>query len=173
MTNAFKKKGGTLRVKQKVKKILIENKMAIGVEMEDGRTIFSKQVISNADPATTYLKLAGKENLGKKLLKKISKTKYSVTSLILFLTLDMDVTKAGLDSGNIWSLRDENIDKIYDDLKKDNLTDGVDFPAVFISCTTLKDPVSFNGRYHSFEIVTFIEFESFKKFDDVAKKFPN
>lgn len=166
MTNSLKRYGGELRVKQSVKKILIANSKAFGVELADGKQIFSENVISNADPTSTYLKLVGKENLSKRLLKKLSKTKYSTSSLILFLTLDMDVKKAGLDSGNIWSLKHENIDQLYEDLKGKDLLEGEEFPAVFISCTTIKDPVSFNGRYHSFEVVTFIEYGSFKRFAD-------
>ncbi len=164
MTNRLKSLGGEVRVKQKVKKILIENKTAHGVELEDGTVIFAKNVISNADPSTTYLKLAGKDNLSPKLLKKLAATKYSVTSLILFLTLDMDVRKAGIDSGNIWSLHSEDIDGVYTELTKTDVFEGYEFPAVFISCTTMKDPSSFNGRYHNFEIVTFIEFDGFKNF---------
>jgi all-trans-retinol 13,14-reductase len=164
MTNALKRNGGELRVKQTVKRILIENKHAFGVELANGEQIFSKQVISNADPSITYLNLVGKENLSAKLLKKLSKTKYSVTSLILFLTLDMDVKKAGLDSGNIWSFKSENIDGIYNELKGKDPAEGDEFPGVFIGCTTLKDPISFNGRYHSFEVITFIEYNHFKEF---------
>lgn len=29
----------------------------------------------------------------------------------------------------------------------------------------MKDPVSFNGRYHNFEVVTYVDFDSFKDFD--------
>ncbi|MDB5273578.1 MAG: phytoene dehydrogenase [Chitinophagaceae bacterium] len=162
MTNAFKSHGGTLRVKQSVTRILVEEQQAIGIELADGQRILAKHIISNADPSTTYLKLVGKEKLSSALLKKLSKTRYSVASLILFLTLDMDVTLAGLDSGNIWSLKNEDIDDIYHDLKENDPSEGTEFPAVFISCTTLKDPVSFNGRYHSFEVVTFIEYDSFR-----------
>lgn len=163
MTNAFKKSGGEIRVKQNVKKIIMEHKTAIGVELENGQRIFSKNILSNADPSNTYLNLVGKENLSDKLLKKISKTKYSVTSLILFLTIDMDVKKAGIDSGNIWSLKNENIDGLDDELKNTNILEGTEFPAVFISCSTLKDPSSFNGRYYNFEAVTFIDNASFDK----------
>jgi all-trans-retinol 13,14-reductase len=166
MTNALKRHGGELRVKQSVKKILIADKQAFGVELENGQQILADVVISNADPALTYLKLAGRENLSESLLRKLSKTKYSATSLILFLTLDMDVTKFGIDSGNIWSLDNENIDQLYHDLNGKDMYEGEKFPAVFISCTTLKDPVSFNGRYHSFEVVTFIEYDSFKEFEE-------
>ncbi len=165
MTGALKKLGVEVRVKHSVKKILLENKKAIGVELEDGKKIFAKNILSNADPHSTYVNLVGKENLSAGLVKKLSKTKYSVTSLILFLTLDMDLRTAGLDSGNIWSLKNEDLDGLYDELKDTDILAGEEFPAVFMSCPTLKDPASFNGRYHTLEVVTFIDNESFEKFD--------
>ena len=165
MTHMLKTNGGELRVKQNVTRILIKNKRAFGVELANGEQIFSRQVISNADPSNTYLNLVGKENLSARLLRKLSKTKYSVTSLILFLTLDMDVKKTGFDSGNIWSFKSENMDGIYNELKGKHPVEGDEFPGVFISCTTLKDPVSFNGRYHSFEVITFIEHGIFNESD--------
>jgi all-trans-retinol 13,14-reductase len=168
MTNVLKKHGGELRVKQKVSRILVENKKAFGIELASGERILAKTIISNADPSLTYLKLVGKENLSKSLIEKLSKTKYSCTSLILFLTVDMDVTAAGLDSGNIWSMNTENIDDLYDQLQKEDPYEGHEFPAVFISCTTLKDPVSYNGRYHNIEVVTFIEYGCFKEFARVG-----
>lgn len=164
MTNAIKKHGGEIRVKQNVEKIIIENNKAIGVKIKDGDTIFAKNIISNADPSITYIKLVGRENISNKLVKKLEKTKYSVTSLILFLTLDMDVTKYGIDSGNIWMIKDEDIDKHFNELMTEDITLGEEFPAFFMSCTTIKDPVSFNGRYHNFEVVTYVNYENINKF---------
>jgi len=37
---------------------------------------------------------------------------------------------------------------------------------VFISCTTLKDPTSFDGRHHSFEVVTFVDYKTFDAFNN-------
>jgi all-trans-retinol 13,14-reductase len=37
-----------------------------------------------------------------------------------------------------------------------------EFSGLFISCSSLKDPSSFNGRHHTIEVVTFIEYDSFK-----------
>ncbi|MEZ4839491.1 phytoene desaturase family protein [Flavobacterium sp.] len=165
MTTKIKSFGGIVKTQQKVAKIILENKKAIGVEMADGKRIYAKNIISNADPNTTFLKLIGKDKCSKKLINKLDKTKYSVTSLILFLTVDIDVTQFGIDSGNIWKFKDENIDGHFDELTKENITEGDEFPALFISCTTLKDPVSFNGKYHNFEIVTYVDFDSFKQFD--------
>ena len=171
MTNAYKLHGGEIRTAQLVKKIIVENKSAVGVELADGNKIFAKRIISNADPSTTYSKLIGTENLSKGLTKKLNKTKYSVTSLILFITIDIDVTKFNLDSGNIWYLQNQEVDGLYVDMISKDVTDGEEFPGVFISCTTLKDPASFNGRYHSFEIVTFIDYESFNDFNQPVQPF--
>jgi all-trans-retinol 13,14-reductase len=166
LTTAVKKYGGEIRTKQHVRKIILKDKTAIGVELEGGQQLFAKAIISNADPSITYLNLVGKENISSKLTQKLAKTKYSVTSLILFITLDMDVTKAGIDSGNIWKLNSKDIDGIYGDLISKSLLDGEEFPAVFISCTTLKDPASFNSQYHNLEVVTFIDYSSFSEFPE-------
>lgn len=165
MTNKIKSYGGVVRTQQSVSRILVQNNKAFGVELSDGTQILAKNVVSNADPTTTYLNLIGPENISKKLKKKLDKTKYSVTSLILFLTLDMDVTAAGIDSGNIWNFKTENIDEHFETLTKGNILEGDEFPAFFLSCTTLKDPVSFNGRYHNFEVVTYVDYDSFKDFN--------
>lgn len=168
LTNAFKKHKGEIRTGQRVNKILIEDKTAIGVELEGGQKIFAERIISNADPSTTYMKMIGSEHLSSGMNKRLAKTKYSVTSLILFITVDFDVTKAGVDSGNIWYLKEKEVDGLYHDMIANDVSEGEEFPAVFISCTTLKDPASFNGRYHSFEVVTFIDYESFNQFNHSA-----
>jgi all-trans-retinol 13,14-reductase len=166
MTTALKRHGGEIRTQQKIQRIIVKDNQAIGVEVEGGEQILANTIISNADPTTTYLDLIGKENISAKLAKRISKTKYSVTSLILFLTLDLDVTKAGIDSGNIWLLNDKDLDKIYHGLTVKDIAVGEEFPAVFINCTTLKDPASFNGRYHNLEVITFIDYNSFDAFNN-------
>jgi all-trans-retinol 13,14-reductase len=167
MTNAVKKHGGQIKVKQSVEKIIIENNKAIGVKLKDGQTILANNIISNADPTSTYLKLIGKEYLSKKLIQKLEKTKYSVSSFILFLTLEIDVTKYGIDSGNIWLVKDKNIDDHFESGYNHEVTEGEEFPAIFISCTTLKDPVSFNGKYHNFEIVSYVDYQKIPKFKGI------
>lgn len=113
MTNKIKELGSEVRTSQNVTRILLEGdkkKKAVGVELENGEQIFAKRVISNADPDITYLDLVGKENLSSKLVKRLSETKYSCTSLMLFLVVDMDMRKAGMDSGNIWLMPENDKD---------------------------------------------------------------
>ena len=167
MTKAIKKYGGVIRTGQGVKRILLEKKEgskksgAAGVELENGEIIRAKRIISNTDPTATF-KLVGKENLTQKLQSKLAKTRYSVTSLMFFLTVDMDVRKAGLDSGNIWMMPNRDMDDLYEDLGEVDILATEEFSALFISCSSLKDPSSYNGRHHTIEVVTFIDYDSFK-----------
>jgi len=164
-TKNIKSLGGEIRTKSKVDRILIEKKKAIGVKLENGEIIKADRVISNADPNITFFDLVGENNISKKLRKKLDNTKYSVTSLILFLTLDIDVTKYGIDSGNIWKISESDLDAVYGNLTQNNILNGDEFSGVFLSCTSLKDPASFNGRYHNFEIVTFLDYSAFEEFE--------
>ncbi|WP_179375307.1 phytoene desaturase family protein [Winogradskyella wichelsiae] len=173
MTNKIKKHHGIVQTSTSVKQILLEgsnSKKAVGVELESGEQLFAKRIISNADPGITYSKLIGESHLSKKLLKKLNKTKYSCTSIMLFLTVDMDVKKAGLDSGNIWLLSQKDLDEVYNDSQKINLLEDEEFPGMFISCTTLKDPVSFDGKHHTIEAITYINYDAFNAFEDEKEK---
>ncbi len=164
-TKRIKSLGGEIRTKTKVERILVDNGKAIGVKLENGEVIKADRVISNADPNITFLNLVGENNISTKLKKRLKNTKYSVSSLIMFLTLDIDVTKYGIDSGNIWKISESNLDTVFGKLTKNDILSGNEFKGVFLSCTTLKDPASFNGRYHNFEIVTFLDYTVFEQFE--------
>ncbi|MBQ0739956.1 NAD(P)/FAD-dependent oxidoreductase, partial [Aquimarina celericrescens] len=127
----IKKHGSEVRTGQNVKHILLEGKKkkrAIGVELENGEQIFAKRVISNADPGKTYLDMVGRDNISNKLSKKLDKTKYSCTSLMLFLTIDMDLRNAGLDSGNIWMMsKNEDMDKQFAEMQRIDIEQGDEF----------------------------------------------
>jgi phytoene dehydrogenase-like protein len=164
-TKQVKKHGGEIRVKQRVKRIIVNGHQASGVELEDGSRIMASTILSNADIMMTYSKLVGTDHLSKSFRKKLDKTRFSVTSLMLFLTLDLDVKKAGLDSGNIWFLKSPDLDQTFAKMTASDILKGDEFDALFISCTTLKDPASFNGRYHNLEVVTYIGYESFHEFN--------
>lgn len=167
MTSAIKKHNGEVRTQQSVKRIILEGqkrKTAVGVELESGEKLFSNRIISNADPNITYLHLVGEENLSIKLKKKLNRTAYSCTSLMLFLTVDMDLRAAGMDSGNIWLMPNENMDEVYEQMMLPDMTTDEAFQGMFISCTTLKDPSSFDGKHHSIEAITYLDYKSFEIF---------
>ena len=178
MTNAIKRYRGDIKTGEAVKKILLQEekdlspgtrRKVVGVELQNGEILKAKRVISNADPATTY-KMVGHQNLSPKLLKKLEATRYSVTSLMFFISVDMDVREAGLDSGNIWFMPDKDLDGIYEGLTKVSILETDEFDSLFISCSSLKDPLSFNGRHHTIEVVTFIDYDSFKALNTNPEK---
>jgi phytoene dehydrogenase-like protein len=56
-------KGGEVRTKAPVRRILIEGGQAIGVELRDGNRITARAVLSNLDKQATLFGLAGREHL--------------------------------------------------------------------------------------------------------------
>jgi len=176
MTTAIKKHGGVVRTGTGVKRILIEGegkgRRAVGVELANGERIMAATIISNADPHKTYLGMVGKEHLEPKLIRKLEATRYSVTSIMLFITVDMDVRAAGLDSGNIWMLRTADMEELFRDLSRTDILTDEEFPGAFISCPTLKDPTSFNGRYHDIEMVTYLDYTAFERFSGLGERTP-
>ncbi|HEV7380207.1 MAG TPA: NAD(P)/FAD-dependent oxidoreductase [Dyadobacter sp.] len=164
MTNMIKRNGGQLLTSQKVGRILLEEgkiKRALGVELESGQRILANTIISNADPQKTYLELVGKQHLSGRLIKQIDKTKYSCTSLVLFLVVDMDVRKAGLDSGTVWVT--PNVNQKQD--RKTQTSELPDFSELFISCSSLKDPTSFDGIHHTLEVIALQNNALFNQFE--------
>ena len=56
-------KGGEVRRKQVVKRIIVEDGRAVGVELRDGEELRSKVVLSNLDKPATFTRLVGEEHL--------------------------------------------------------------------------------------------------------------
>ena len=54
LVDLFEGQGGTLKLNTEVKRILVENGQAVGVELADGEQLHSDIVVSNADAAWTY-----------------------------------------------------------------------------------------------------------------------
>lgn len=167
LTNAIRAGGGEIRTGQLVTRICVagsRRRRATGVQLAGGKIITAAQVVSNADPARTYTELIGQQHLSRSLRRKLRKTRYSVGSLSLFLIVDADVAAAGMNSGNIWMSRDGDLDALFVELQSRDVLAGDEFPALFISCTTLKDPASFDGRHHTIEAVTYCSHEALAPF---------
>jgi phytoene dehydrogenase-like protein len=161
---ALKKAGGEIRLSAPVEKIIIKNGLASGVKLADGTEINSRYVISNADPEITFGKLIGRQYLSAKLKKKLNRVKYSVSSLSLFFAVDMDLRAAGLDSGNYWIYDHEDIDELYRLSQSDEILQMNEFPALFLTVTTLKDPEKLkNSGHHTCEAFVFVKYDAFAR----------
>jgi phytoene dehydrogenase-like protein len=73
---------GTILTSERIKRIIIDNGTAKGVEMEDGRIILSKMgIVSSINPNQTFLELVGEKYLDKEFIEKIKGWKWEKWSL--------------------------------------------------------------------------------------------
>jgi phytoene dehydrogenase-like protein len=64
-------KGGEVRLKANVERILVEDGRAVGVELRGGERISARAVVSNCDKATTFFGFVGREHLDRSLVERI------------------------------------------------------------------------------------------------------
>jgi all-trans-retinol 13,14-reductase len=93
IADRFKKSGGKLELSKAVSKILIEEDRAVGVKLEDGETLKSKYVVSNADAKQTFLRLVGEQHLGEDFAKYVRRMKQSVSGFVVYLGVDADLRR--------------------------------------------------------------------------------
>ncbi len=169
LVRAIRHAGSEVRMKAGVDKIITEStgrrRRVLGVKLANGQEFRSRHVISNADPHRTFYGMVGEENLSRRLKKRLNKTRYSLTSLILFLAVDMDIKAAGLDSGNIWYSKESDFDRAFIRAQNPGLYEKDSFESLFISSPTLKDPTRYNGKGHTLEVVTYVGYERFRAFE--------
>lgn len=154
--------GGEIRLNSRVKRILLEGKKLLGVQLDSGEEIRAGVVISNADPEVTFGKLIGRDQLPTRLMKKVDSVKYSTSCISLFFATDMDLRSAGLDSGNFWFYDHADVDKIYSDGLTDAMIKNDTPPGMFLTATTLKDPSKIHSGHHTCEAFAFVGYSAFE-----------
>ncbi len=160
---ALKRAGGEIRLQSRVKRILLEGRKVLGVELDSGEEIRAGVVISNADPEITFGQLVGRDRLSAKLRRKVDSAKYSTSCLSLFFATDLDLRAAGLDSGNMWYYDGADVDKIYSDGLTDALLRDETPPGMFLTVTTLKDPSKMHSGHHTCESFAFVGYAAFEQ----------
>jgi len=96
LAHAARTAGATIRTGIPVKRIIIENGRATGVETESGERFDSLMVISNADPKTTLMKLIGAKHAETGFARRISHLRAKGNAAKLHLALDGLPTIDGL-----------------------------------------------------------------------------
>jgi all-trans-retinol 13,14-reductase len=162
---ALRRAGGELRLKQPVRRILLDGRRAAGVELESGEWLTASSVLSNADPHQTFSRLIGREALSPGLQRKLSRVGYSTSCLSLYLVVDCDLEAMGIDSGNYWIYADEDIDGIYQRATQGE-ADLTQPEMVFATVTSLKDPSKRRDGRHQLEVFTFAPYEKFARWRD-------
>ena len=82
MTKFMLEHGGEVFTNAQIKRIIVEDETAKGVELEDGtKYMANKAVISTIDPHQTFLKLVGEDNLGSQFVEMIKAWEWEHWSL--------------------------------------------------------------------------------------------
>lgn len=68
-------RGSQILLNSEVKRIIVREGKAVGVELKDGRTFESKMVVAACDPKQTFLKLVGEEHLDPALVSGVKNIK--------------------------------------------------------------------------------------------------
>jgi all-trans-retinol 13,14-reductase len=161
---ALKHLGGKIRLQSRVRRILLEGKKVLGVELETGEQIRAGVVISNADPDVTFSRLIGRQNLTSRLKRKLDSLTYSTSCLSLFFATDLDLRRdAGLDSGNFWFYEHADVDRIYSDGLTSAMLQYETPPGLFLTATSLKDPSKMHSGHHTCESFAFVGYQAFEQ----------
>ena len=135
---------GQIRTSAQIKRIIVENGTAKGVELEDGtKYLAEKAVISTIDPHQTFLKYVGESNLNKELVDMIKIwqwEKWSLFDVHLALAEPPQFKAAAsdpqIDKAFIYLLGYENLGGLkrhWDEMKQGKMADDAGFNASFPS----------------------------------------
>ena len=91
-----KASGAELRAASQVRRIVVENDRACGVELQSGEILRADNIISNADPRTTFLKLLGAPHLDTGFVRKVQHLRASGRAGKLHLAMKELPTFAGM-----------------------------------------------------------------------------
>jgi phytoene dehydrogenase-like protein len=167
MVRAFKRAGGQLRLSAPVARILTDQHRVAGVELLDGTRLHARHVVSNADPGVTWRSLLAGHPAAEAARERLSRARWSLSTLSFFLALDRSPAAWGLDSGNHWLFPDEDVDGAFRSIAGASLETLADGP-LFLSFPTLKDPSLPRGGRHTLEAFTFAPWPLFHRWHDTT-----
>lgn len=167
LVGQIRKHGGEVVLGVEVERILVEGGKAIGVRLVNGDEVRAAVVISDADPSVTWGRLIEPQHVPPLLRRRVAKLRHSVSTVSLFLAVDMDLRAAGLDSGNVWYSRTTNIDQSFALAKRGDFTGITEIPGTFFSVTTLKDPSLRSDGLHTIEAMALSSARAFDRWRDL------
>jgi phytoene dehydrogenase-like protein len=90
LVEAIERRGGEVRLKSQVERILVEGDRAAGVVLGNGETIRATAVVSNADMKRTFLELVGPECLPADFRQRIAAAEPANSAFSVHLGLDFE-----------------------------------------------------------------------------------
>jgi len=86
----IERNGGTISRRTRVDQIKVENGVATGVKLADGRELQSKFVVSNADWKQTFTRLIDRQCLEEEFTAQVEKAKVSESTFCVYLGTDLN-----------------------------------------------------------------------------------
>lgn len=163
--------GGLVLIGAGVKEILIEDGVAKGVVMQDGKIIKSDVVVSGAGVHLTFNQLIPSTAKSKiKYVDDVLSLPASYGHLSLYIGLKHTADELNLPKANYWiypngTNHDKAINEFLEDVNKE-------FPVVYISFPAAKNP-KFEEKYpgrSTIEIITVANYDWFKKWENTRWK---
>jgi phytoene dehydrogenase-like protein len=150
--------GGSIRMRARVRRIIVEKGRVAGVHLSDGERIDAGQVVCNADPAVVYGTLLDPALCGRQL-RKLERTEYSPSVVSAFCAVDLDLEKLGYDSGNYWWFGHADVEGIYERARTALQPEALE--SVFVSISSLKDPGHAPHGHHTVEMLSLVPYAPF------------
>jgi phytoene dehydrogenase-like protein len=88
LVEAIEARGGTVKLKTRVERILIDNGRAVGVALADGRRVMTRAVVSNADVKRTFLELVARDALPVRFAERIAAAAPGPSAFMVHLGVD-------------------------------------------------------------------------------------
>lgn len=154
--------GGSILINAEVEEVVIDNNIATGVHMTDGKIISAKNIISGAGVITTYKKLLPVSSLKEhKLEEQLKQINPSVAHVSLYIGLEGTPEELQLPKSNLWIYpedvdHDECVERYVKDMSEP-------LPVVYISFPSAKDP-DWTNRYpekSTIDIITLVPYDVF------------
>ena len=158
--------GGYTRIYADVKRIILDDGRAVGVELADGEEIRAKRVISAAGISATVRRLLPQSTQASPWARAIRKLKPAPAHVCLYLGFKGDIRTAGASAANKWFYETWDSEVKGWNVAPDR--EPGDAPILYCSFPSLKDPEHDPGDdvRHTGEVVTFVPFESFAPWRD-------
>ncbi len=88
LVEAIEARGGTVKLKTRVERILVDNGRAVGVELAGGRRVAATAVVANADVRRTFLELVGRDALPAKFADRLAAAAPGPSAFMVHLGVD-------------------------------------------------------------------------------------
>lgn len=125
LEGALRKMGGEVWKGCEVKRILINEKKAAGVKIENGQEMTGNVIISNTDAHATFVDLIGEDSLPGGFLSKLKGMRPSLSYFILYLGIEGKVDELSVSNNEVFS--DAYLLNEYHSLYENRISDKASF----------------------------------------------